>query len=214
MHTLSYYENFSTNYNKIDLVKYIDKPTKSKSTLLLFNSSFNNKKIAFSLRENNTPKVIINNYKEYNLAPLEFKIVSLVENIDSTDYSDSYDSGIVFYDLIEHDLETDITNIIDTVELPIPSLDDYVRSMLNFVDKMAKLVQVDFEQNQFYIDESNQSEKYKTEKFKSSTKISFINSSILSIDNKNSLVDIDYLFYIDETYKIVVDRSKLSDIVT
>ena len=196
------------------MVKYIDKPTKSKSTLLLFNSSFNNKKITFSLKENNTPKTIINDYKEYNLAPLEFKILSLVENIDSTDYSDSYDSGIVFYDLIEYDLETDITTIIDTVELPIPSLDDYVRSMLNFVDKMAKLVQIDFEQNQFYIDESNQSEKYKTEKFKSSTKISFINSSILSIDNKNSLVDIDYLFYIDETYKIVVDRSELDNIVT
>jgi hypothetical protein len=196
------------------LVKYIDKPTKSKSTLLLFNSSFNNKKVIFSLKENNTPKTIINDYKEYNIAPLEFKILSLVENIDSTDYSDSYDSGIVFYDLIEHDLDTDTTTIIDTVELPIPSLDDYIRSMLNFVDKMSKLVQIEFEQNQFYIDESKQSEKYKTEKFKSSTKISFINSSILSIDNKNSLVDIDYLFYIDETYKIVIDRSELDNIIT
>jgi len=106
-----------------------------------------------------------------------------------------------------------VTSIIDTVELPIPSLDDYLRAVMNFIDKTAKIVQIDFEQNQFYIDESNQNDKYKIEKTFSSSKISFINSSILQVENNNALVDIDYLFYVNETYKVVIDRSNLTDII-
>jgi hypothetical protein len=212
-HTLNYYDTFSGDYDKKDLVNYIDKPTKSKSTLLLFNSSFNNKRITFILKENNTPKEIINSYKEYNIAPLEFKILSLVEDIDVADYSDSYDSGIAIYDLVEHDLKTDETAIIDNVELPIPSLDEYLRGAMNFVDKTAKIVQVNFEHNQFYVDESTQTAKYKIEKTYSSSKISFINSSILQVENKDALIDIDYLFYVNETYNVIIDRSNLTDII-
>lgn len=211
--TQQYYDNFSGNYDKSDLVNYIDKPIKSKNTLMIFNSSFNNKKIIFNLSENNSPKTILNTHKEYNIAPLEFKIVSLIEEIDTTSYVDTYDSGIAFYDVIEYDYYYDNTTVIDEAELPIPSMDDYIRSILNFIDKTVKIVKIDYDQNNLYIDESEQSNKYKSENSIASTKITVSRASDLNVEY-TELKDIDYLFYVNETYNVIIDKSNLSNMLS
>jgi hypothetical protein len=56
---------------------------------------------------------------------------------------------MAIYDVYEYDTYTDSTMIIDYVELSIPSMDDYIRNVMSFIDKTAKIVQIDFEQNRF-----------------------------------------------------------------
>ena len=83
--------------------------------------------------------------KNLNLLVKLLKL-SLIENISTDDYDNSFDSGMVIYDVYEYDFYTDSTTIIDFVELPIPSMDDYIRNVMSFIDKTAKLVQIDFDQ--------------------------------------------------------------------
>lgn len=214
--------NFTNDYfdqyigdgvTKDDLIKFIDKPIKSKVTCVVFNSSYNNKKVIFDLESNPTPKTIHNTRQEFSLAPLEFRIISLVEDIDTTDYSDSFDSGLAIYNLSEHDIITDTTTFIETIHLSIPSMDDYLRAVMNFFDKSAKLVQVDYTQNLMVINSSNDTAAYRSKDSLSTTKIIKTISSNLIVENEQNLMDIDYKFYINEVYDAIIDRSILTDIL-
>jgi len=207
------FEKFSEGLlDSRDIIKYVDKPSSTKTTCVVFNSSFKSKKIAFNLVNNPTPKEIHNTYEEFSLAPLEFRIASVIETIDTTDYIDSYESGLATYSLSEIDVESDTTTFIENIQLAIPSLDDYMRVMLNFFDKMAKLVTIDYTKNLIEVNAAGASKTFQQNKSITDVRIIKTNSSMLTFTNEQNLTDIDYKFYIDETYDIIVNRSKLAEL--
>lgn len=181
----------------------------------MFNSSFNNKKLIFDLESNSSPKTIHNIRQEFSIQPLDFRIVTLYENIDVADYTSSFDSGIANYQMSQYDSKTDTSSIIGSVQLSIPSMDDYIRTMMNFFDKLTKVVTIEYESNIFTVTDADESKTYQsTSKISSAANIIKTSSNIISVTVDDNLSNIDYTFYINETYDVIVDRQNLSDVYT
>jgi hypothetical protein len=193
-----------------DLVRTVEKPSNSKVVNIVFNSSFNNKKVMFDYESNSSNKLIHTQHEEFSLAPLEFRILTLNESIDVADYTNTFDSGFVTYNMSEVDLKDDTTSFIEQLQLAIPSMDDYIRVMMNFFDKTAKIVTIDYEKNIAVTESSNTQKKYQqVDKLSHHSQIIKTVSSNTEIINTTSLSDINYTFYINETYNVIVDKSIL-----
>lgn len=207
------YQNdvYDETFDKDTIISHVDKPINTRISCVIFNSSYNNKKVFFEMTNNNSSKTIHNSYQEFTLTPLEFRLISLIEPVDTTDYVDVFDSGFVDYNLMEYDYKSDSTTLIERVKLAIPSMDDFLRGVMNFFDKTAKLITLDYEKNIFKTEMGNQSSLYrKTDN--TTIKVITTKSSILQFDHIDGLKDIDYIFYINETYDVIVDRSILSSL--
>jgi hypothetical protein len=179
----------------------------------LFNSSLNSKKIIFNLIENNTTKHIYNTYSEFNIAPLEFKIISLEESIDVNDYTNTFDSGMAIYDMMFYNLsDPDSTVKLDTCHLSIPSIDDYLSNSINFFNKSVKLLTYDSDTQNGAIDVGNQSKAFQKTESSSGIKIITNDSTYKTIITNDGLNDIDYNYQISRRYVVTVPYNKLSDI--
>jgi hypothetical protein len=204
----------SDSVDCMDITKYVDRPNVSKITYVIFNSSVNSKKFVFNYKNNQSVKIIHNDHIEFSIAPLEFKLVSLEEQIDAVDYTNTFNSDIALYDVYEYSVDSpDTTTFIEETALPIPTLDDFFRASLNFFDKTAKYAQIAAEKNILFYSKNNNNSDYQTISSNIAAKIIKTNSDILTYKTDKGITNINYKFTINKTYTLTVDNNKLDDII-
>jgi hypothetical protein len=93
-------------------------------------------------------------------------------------------------------------------------MDEYLRAALNFIDKSAKYVDLNFEKDDSFIDIGNESAKYQQKDNLFTSSIIENNSTISNIVTNEGISDIDYRFTINTNFIVTVDSNKLAEINT